>query len=233
MGWRQHLLPPDGRAVLVDLLRPPPGAELVRGIATTFTLDLTSALLAPLSFASHRLGSGKDPEAIMQAITMASDHLDIFCQAGQLNVPRSPSDLMAFLEKMVHPVRSPHAGGLFHPKVWLLEFSDGTETSFRLLCASRNLTSDCSWDVVVRLDGVRGSRPLGTNKPLRDFALNLSGLGDPATACRAHRPHPRARGLRPLCRMGNARRRARDRLPCAGSEPAGVHPLISLAPATW
>ena len=142
-------------------------------IATTFTLDLTSALAAPLSFASHRLGSGKDPEAIMQAITMASDHLDIFCQAGQLNVPRSPSDLMAFLEKMVHPVRSPHVGGLFHPKIWLLEFSDGTETSFRLLCASRNLTSDRSWDVVIRLDGERGSRPLATNKPLRDLALAL------------------------------------------------------------
>jgi hypothetical protein len=167
------VLPPDGRAVLVELLRPPPGAELVRGIATTFTLDLTSALTAPLSFASHRLGSGKDPEAIMQAITMASDHLDIFCQAGQLNVPGSPSDLMAFLEKMVHPVRSPHAGGLFHPKIWLLEFSHGTETSFRLLCASRNLTSDRSWDVVVRLDGERGSRPLATNKPLRDLALAL------------------------------------------------------------
>ena len=167
------MLPPDGRAVLVELLRPPPGAELVRGIATTFTLDLTSALTAPLSFASHRLGSGKDPEAIMQAITIASDHLDIFCQVGQLNVPGSPSDLMAFLEKMVHPVRSPHAGGLFHPKIWLLEFSDGTETSFRLLCASRNLTSDRSWDVVVRLDGERGSRPLATNKPLRDLALAL------------------------------------------------------------
>jgi len=172
-GWRRLVLPPDGRAVLVELLRPPPGAELVRGIATTFTLDLTSALTAPLSFASHRLGSGKDPEAIMQAITMASDHLDIFCQAGQLNVPGSPSDLMAFLEKMVHPVRSPHAGGLFHPKIWLLEFSDGAETSFRLLCASRNLTSDRSWDVVVRLDGIRGSRPLATNKPLHDFALAL------------------------------------------------------------
>ena len=172
-GWRRLVLPPDDRAVLVELLRPPPGAELVHGIATTFTLDLTSALTAPLSFASHRLGSGKDPEAIMQAITMASDHLDIFCQAGQLNVPGSPSDLMAFLEKMVHPVRSPHAGGLFHPKIWLLEFSDGTETSFRLLCASRNLTSDRSWDVVIRLDGERGSRPLATNKPLRDLALAL------------------------------------------------------------
>jgi alkylhydroperoxidase/carboxymuconolactone decarboxylase family protein YurZ len=172
-GWRKTVLPPDGRAVLVELLRPPPGAELARGIATTFTLDLVSALAAPLSFAGHRLGSAKDPEAIMQAVTMAADRLDIFCQAGQLNVPGKPSDLMAFLEKMVHPVKSPHVGGLFHPKIWLLEFSDGTETSFRFLCASRNLTSDRNWDVVVRLDGTRGSRPLAANRPLRDLVSSL------------------------------------------------------------
>jgi hypothetical protein len=173
------VLPPDGRAVLVELLRPPPGAELVRGIATTFTLDLVSALTAPLSFASHRLGSGQDPQAILQAVTMAADRLDIFCQAGQLSAPGKPSDLMAFLEKMVHPVASPHAGGLFHPKIWLLEFSDGAETSFRFLCASRNLTSDRSWDVVVRLDGARGSRPLAANKPLRDLVSALPGWAIP------------------------------------------------------
>lgn len=53
------MLSPDGRALLVELLRPPPGTELVRGIATTFTLDLASALAAPLSFATHRLAANK------------------------------------------------------------------------------------------------------------------------------------------------------------------------------
>lgn len=167
------MLPPDGRAILIELLRPPLGAQLVRGIATTFTLDMTSALAAPLAFASHRLGGGKDPVAIMQAINMASDHLDIFCQAGQMTVPSGASDLMGFLEKMIHPVRSPHAGGLFHPKIWLLEFSDGEEDSFRFLCASRNLTGDRSWDVVARLDGTRGPRALASNNPLRDLTLAL------------------------------------------------------------
>lgn len=58
------MLAPDGREVLVELLRPPPGSELVRGVATTYTLDLTSALAAPLSFAGHRLSTDKDPVAI-------------------------------------------------------------------------------------------------------------------------------------------------------------------------
>ena len=169
------MLPPDGRAVLVELLRPPPGTELVRGITTTFTLDLVSALTAPLAFASHRLGSGQDPLAVMEAIRLASDRLDIFCQAGQMSVPGRYSDLLGSLEKMVHPVRSPHPGGLFHPKIWLLEFSDGVETSLRFLCASRNLTGDRSWDVVVRLDGTRGPRPQASNRPLRDLLLALPG----------------------------------------------------------
>jgi hypothetical protein len=167
------MLAPDGREVLVELLKPPPGSELVRGVATTFTLDLTSALVAPLSFAGHRLGTDKDPVAIMQAVNMASDRIDIFCQAGQIAVPSPRSDLVACLESMVHPVASPHPGGLFHPKIWLLEFSDGTETTFRLLCASRNLTADRSWDVVVRLDGTRGPRPLPSNGPLRDLTARL------------------------------------------------------------
>jgi hypothetical protein len=191
------MLPPDGRAILIELLHPPTGAELVRGIATTFTLDMTSALAAPLAFASHRLGGGKDPVAIMQAINMASDHLDIFCQAGGTTVPSGASDLMSFLEKMVHPVRSPHAGGLFHPKIWLLEFSDGEETSFRFLCASRNLTGDRSWDVVVRLDGTRGSRPLSSNNPLRDLLRNLpSWCIQPLPDARTGRIHDLAESIR-------------------------------------
>jgi len=191
------MLPPDSRAILVKLLRPPPGAELVRGIATTFTLDMTSALAAPLAFASHRLGGGKDPVAIMQAINMASDHLDIFCQAGQMTVPSGASDLMGFLEKMVHPVRSPHAGGLFHPKIWLLEFSDGEETSYRFLCASRNLTNDRSWDVVVRLDGTRGPRALASNNPLRDLTRTLpTWCIQPLPAARTARIHKLAESIR-------------------------------------
>jgi len=191
------MLPPDGRAVLIELLRPPPGAELVRGVATTFTLDMTSALAAPLAFASHRLGGAKDPVAIMQAINMASDHLDIFCQAGQMIVPSGASDLMGFLEKMVHPVRSPHAGGLFHPKIWLLEFSDGQDTFFRLLCASRNLTSDRSWDVVVRLDGLRGPRALASNNPLRDLTLSLpTWCIQPLPRTRTARIHDLAESIR-------------------------------------
>ena len=114
----------------------------------------------------------------------ASKHLDIFCQAGHMIVPSNASDLVGFLEEMVHPVSSPHPGGLFHPKIWLLEFSDGSETQFRLLCASRNLTGDTSWDVVVKLDGVRGPRPIASNNPIRDLTLRLPDWANPPLPAR-------------------------------------------------
>ena len=41
--------------------------------------------------------------------------------------------------------------------------------SLRLLVLSRNLTTDRSWDVCLRLDGVAGTRPVAGNRPLFDL----------------------------------------------------------------
>ena len=45
------MLAPDARTVLLETLRPPDGFALGFGVATTFTLDLTAALVVPLAFA--------------------------------------------------------------------------------------------------------------------------------------------------------------------------------------
>ena len=42
---------PDSRVVLMDQLRPPAGYQLEAAVATTFTLHLATALVAPLAFA--------------------------------------------------------------------------------------------------------------------------------------------------------------------------------------
>ena len=91
------MLPPDQRHVLLDLLRPPPGYELDRAVGTTFTLDLETALVLPLAFASYRLARSNDPIALMEAVRSAASRVDLFCQAGQMVVrllgadgPRGP-----------------------------------------------------------------------------------------------------------------------------------------------
>lgn len=171
------MLPPDARAVLTEQLRPDPGWQLDYAVATTFTLDLPSTLVVPLAFAAHRLQDSSDPLAVMEAVRGCSTRIDVFCQAGNISVPREHSDLLAFLEPMIHPVGQPKPGRLFHPKIWLVRYlsPDTQDVSYRLLVLSRNLTADRSWDTCLRLDGWPGTRPLASNKPLADLLRYLPG----------------------------------------------------------
>jgi hypothetical protein len=171
------MLDPDNRVVLLEQLRPHIGYTLDAAVATTFTLDLSAALIPPLAFAAFGMSSTPDPVAALEAVRSCSDRMDIFAQAGELIVPRQPSDLMAFLEPMIHEVRRPRPGHLFHPKLWLIRYrSPDDEPRYRLLCLTRNLTNDHSWDLAVRLDGTDAGKRNAFNRPLVKFVQALPGL---------------------------------------------------------
>ena len=55
------MLAPDSRELLLDALRPPTGCSLDRAVATTFTLDLETALTVPLAFAGSDWMSSRIP----------------------------------------------------------------------------------------------------------------------------------------------------------------------------
>lgn len=170
------MLPPDARMLLTDQLRPPVGMRLDHAVATTFTLDLTSALLVPLAFAGPRLRDTQDPVEVLHAVRTCADRIDVFCQAGQLKVPQQAPALAAFLESTVHEVRRPRPGHLFHPKLWLVRYvDDDGEFCYRLLILTRNLTADRSWDLCVRLDGVSGTRRPIAYRPLANLLQALPG----------------------------------------------------------
>lgn len=171
-----HMLSPDDRTLLVDLLAPPgAGFRLERAVATTFTLHLTALLPIPLGLAGADLSSSTDPLSILQAIRNYSDRIDIFCQAGHVAVPSQRNDLLAFLEPMVHQVKAPSPGHLFHPKLWVLRFkNDDGEERYRLVCGSRNLTHDRAWDVAVSLEGLRTPRPHAVNRPIAHLLTSLA-----------------------------------------------------------
>lgn len=149
------MLEPDSRSLLSDLLRPPPGFTLSHAVGTTFTLTLEAALAVPLSLAGST-ATDDDAVGIISAVRRAVDRIDVFAQAGYVRLGAA-SDLVAVLEPMIHPVVMPH--GLFHPKVWFLEFESGDERRYRFICSSRNLTTDRTWDAVVALDGAPASAP--------------------------------------------------------------------------
>lgn len=170
------MLDAGNRQALTQQLRPPAGFRLVHAVGTTFTLDMTSALAVPLSFVS---GSGEqftNSVAVLTALRKVADRVDIFCQAGNIRVPQGASDLPALLEPMIHQV-SARRRGLFHPKVWVLEFeNDDGERRYRFLCSSRNLTPDTSWDLLVRLDGTPTNTAVPGNTPLSRFLTALSPM---------------------------------------------------------
>ncbi|MDQ6613356.1 MAG: phospholipase D family protein [Actinomycetota bacterium] len=172
------MLAPDGRALLLDGLRPPPGMTVDRAVATTFTLELTTALTVPLALVGYSLTDTPDPIRMMEAVRTTANRLDVFCQAGAISAPGWPSDLVVLLEEVVHEARRPRPGHLFHPKVWVLRYADnGGVRAFRCLVLSRNLTADRSWDLVLRLDSNPDTTRINQdNDGLVRFVKALPGL---------------------------------------------------------
>jgi hypothetical protein len=180
--------PQQDRRQLFDALRPPDGYRLDRAVGTTYSLDLLALLTVPLAYTvwDGEAQQGEllqDPLALLHGIRQVADRLAIFCQAGQISVPRANQRLFAYLEETVVEVTPRHKDGVFHPKVWLLRYAPSENESdpirYRLLCLSRNLTFDQSWDTMLVLDGVYQAQrkvAYSRNHPLGDFIAALPDL---------------------------------------------------------
>ena len=177
------MLDPNARYLYLETLRPPEGYHFDRAIATTFSLDLLTLLMVPLSFAMFECESAgqalKDPVGLLEALRRTTDRLSVFCQQGRIAIPPADQLLYSYLEPMVVEVTLPDSSGVFHPKVWLMRFvAEGEPTIHRFLCLSRNLTFDKSWDTVLALEGEVQPRKVGygRNRPLSDFIAHLPKL---------------------------------------------------------
>lgn len=169
------MLDPNVREIYLDALRPPAGYALDRAIATTYSLDLVSLLIAPLAFAMFECAGEQealtDPVGVLEALRRHSEKITVFCQAGRISVPPADQLLYSYLERMVVEVSPPR--GVFHPKVWVLRFQGSSVPLYRMLCLTRNLTFDRSWDTVLVLEGEVQKRYFPKSKPLRDFLAFL------------------------------------------------------------
>ena len=184
------MLDPGRRRLFLDTLRPPEGYTFDFAVGTTYTLDLMALLAVPLAFtfrdAQDRNGQvASDPVALWESAHRHAGRLVLFCHGGQTVVPRAQQPALAFLEQSVVtalPPRVDETQAVFHPKVWVLRYvGEDRPVKYRLVCQSRNLTFDASWDTALVLDGdlvehrVRG---FTLNQPLVDFVRSL-----PSVAC--------------------------------------------------
>ncbi|AFE05982.1 hypothetical protein COCOR_04715 [Corallococcus coralloides DSM 2259] len=225
------MLAPDTRRVLLEALKPPEGFRIDRAIATTYTLDLMAMLTAPLAFSLFDGIGGKadasssaeasehlNPFALLKAVRAHAERTTVFCQSTRISAPPRYQRLLAYLEDSVVEVNAPSEGGVFHPKLWALRLvgSDG-EVKYRVLCLSRNLTFDPSWDTALVLDGdlADRQRAFSANRPLADFFRALPSL--------AVRPPPQ-RVLDDVARIASELERVRFELPLPFEE-LRFHPL--------
>ena len=177
------MLEANSRRVFLNELSPPDEYSLDRAIATTFSLDLLSLLMAPLSMVLFECkcqeDALKDPIAILEALRRVSGRFSVFCQQGRISVPQNDTPLFRYLEKAVVEVQPKDNQGVFHAKTWLLRFtSKDSPVIYRFLCLSKNLTFDRSWDTVLTLEGELQDRSVGysRNKPLGEFFEALPAL---------------------------------------------------------
>lgn len=173
------MLDPSERHLLTDALRPPTGHRVDVALATTYTVDLQSVLLAPLAMAAYdHADSGLDaatPVALLESVRRHAAHTTVLCQAGGVHVPPTYPRLAAFAEGMVAEVE-PSPGHTFHPKVWVLRFIDEAGTRrHRFVCMSRNLTGDRSWDTVLVCDEESTATHTFDAAPVATWALDLLG----------------------------------------------------------
>lgn len=171
------MLGPQDRKLLLDALRPPDGYALDFAVGTTYSVDLLALLTAPLAFTlfDWQDAEGRptaDPLAMLEALRRHADRIAIFCQAGQILVPKQHRLLFGYLEGSLFEVAPPSPVASFHPKFWALRFTaDGEPVRYRLLCLSRNLTFDRSWDTALVLEGnvIERKKAFSGNHPLGEF----------------------------------------------------------------
>lgn len=177
------MLEPTDRTLFLDALRPPLGYKLDFAIGTTYSLDLLSLLTVPLAFAfsDWEDDEGKptvEPLALLKAVREYSDHVALFCQAGRIAVPPKYQALYMNLEPNVFACSAPLPGGHFHPKLWVLRYAGDESVIYKVICATRNLTFDMSWDAMLVLEGelVDRRKAFAACHPLGDFVAALPKL---------------------------------------------------------
>ena len=161
-----------------NLLLPPDGYTLNFAVGTTYSLDLEALTAVCLS-----LGLAEDtdsallqnPVSMLNALQKISEKLLIFCEAGQIKMPGTPSALSLLLEKMIVPVALPKSRGInhypaFHPKTWVLQYVNAQgDYHYRFAVLSRNLTFDRSWDVSFAMDSSKVAKTAQQTKPIMNY----------------------------------------------------------------
>lgn len=156
-----------------DVLTPPADYPVLeKAIATTYSLDISALVscMVPLAFSddvNSRLFQNK--VSTLTALRNLSEKLVVFCDPSQIKTLKTRNQEFAILlEKMIIPVMLKQVGDIypsFHPKMWLLQFTnEKKEHSYRLIVLSRNISYDRCYDISLVLESFTEKRGKGATE---------------------------------------------------------------------
>jgi hypothetical protein len=145
------------RLPFAAILRPPGGQDLDRVVMTTYQLDLTAVLTVPIARYLHDRARGRSP-SLVRIVERVGDVVHAYCQACRINVPRRPSRVLDHLRHCVTEMRPNEPFAHIHPKVMVVRFTGGRTPMYRIAVASRNITLEPNWYVLLVADGLVGRR---------------------------------------------------------------------------
>ena len=178
------LNPNNDRLYYGSILSPPTNYELDFAIGTTYSLDLDALVGASISLGlADDIDSNLSDNSIylLDALRKTSNEVVVFCENGQIKLPKNPTPLYILLENMVFQVKTSkfikNRYASFHPKFWLIKFQDKEKNYlYRLIVLSRNLTFDRSWDISFTMDGTQKEGTTDKNDVIINFIDYLSGF---------------------------------------------------------
>lgn len=184
MARQPRSLDPDARSTLGDVLLPPEGYRLDHALGTAYSLDAETLVTIPL------FASGLDASEIERPLGIAriyelGTRLTLLVQGDRIAISKRWADsrpLLGLLGDAVVPCSI--KDGSFHPKLLVLEFVSLEVPGLRfhrVVVATRNLTTDNSWDSVVVLDETDdGVVVPGLVGAVRDLARFVNDRDHPA-----------------------------------------------------
>lgn len=174
---KKLLNPQSDRLDYTKLLTPPLGFETEFAVGTTYSLDLNSLIGVTMALGvSETMDDDclKNPIRMLNALTLSSQRIAVFCQTGQVFIPQDIIPVHGLLDSIVFEIKTNRRiHHVFHPKVWIVKFKNGISDLWRVIILSRNLTFDCSWDVAICLEGKTEKEEDMKNTPLLDFLKYL------------------------------------------------------------
>lgn len=177
------LNPKENRLDYGSILSSPPNYKLDFAVGTTYSLDLDALVGASISLGlSGEIDSdlNENPILLLEALRSTGNKIALFCESGQIKLPRKPTPLYVLLEDMVFQVINPNKPihsryASFHPKFWLLRFTNNeNHVRYKVIVLSRNLTFDRSWDLSFSMDGEIRNGQTSKNDSLIRFIEYLS-----------------------------------------------------------